>query len=75
MDVKEQIQSAMDKKQAEYADLTRKIEGCEPGAVRQELKKRRNGLTGDVVNLRQQLIQEELKSDNPQNIPRVSFGK
>jgi hypothetical protein len=62
-------------KERQYAELTRKIENLEAGPVRLELKRKRNALGGEMVSLRQQLILKEVESDDPQNVPRLSFGK
>lgn len=69
------IQEEMAVKQRQYDDLTTKINGLPAGPVRFELKKRRNNLSGDIVALRSRIVQQEANSDNPQPVPRVSFGR
>jgi hypothetical protein len=68
------IRETLALKQSEFAEFTRKIENLPIGAVRLELKKRRNAIGGEMVSLRQQLILEEVNAVDPQNVPRVSFG-
>ena len=66
-------QEQLTAKLADYEALMKKIESAEPGMVRQELKRRKNNITGECVVLRQKLIAEELKKDNPRNVPRLPF--
>ena len=68
-------QEELTAKLAEYETLLKKIEAAEPGMIRQELKRRKNNITGECVVLRQKLIAEELKSENPKNVPRLPFSK
>ncbi len=67
------IQEQMNQKQREYDELTRKIGTLQQGEVRRQLKQKRNALTGEIVILRQQLIAEQVGSDNPVDVPRVAF--
>ena len=66
-------QEQLTAKLAEYEALLKKIEVAEPGMIRVELKRRKNNITGECVVLRQKLIEDELKSDNPKNVPRLPF--
>jgi hypothetical protein len=61
-------------KQAEFNELSRKILNLPAGEVRVELKRKRNGLTGQMVLLHQKLIAEQVASDNPQHVPPLNFG-
>ena len=69
----------LEAKQAEFEKLSAQIENIEAGPVRLELKRMRNGLTGEMVVLRQKLIKEQvdiaLAGGTPKNIPTLKFGK
>lgn len=68
-------QEKIDAKRKEYADLSGKIDRLPQGPVRLELKRKRNFVTADLVRLRHERIAEELASDNPQHVPRETFGR
>lgn len=73
------IEQDLEAKKAEYEKLSKQIDSIEAGPVRLELKKRRNALTGEMVNLRQTLISEQIQialaGGTPKNIPTLQFGK
>lgn len=73
------IQEELDLKKIQYAKLCQQIADIDAGPVRVELKRIRNGLTGEMVNLRQKLVQEQidiaLAGGTPKHIPTLSFGK
>lgn len=69
------LQEKLDKKKTEYDAVVKQIAGLEAGPVRVELKRRANGLSGDIVRLRALLIQAELAKENPQNVPRVDLKR
>ena len=73
------VQEELDRKQSEYERISKQIDSVPSGPVRVELKRKRNGLTGEMVTLRQRLIQEQvsiaLAGGTPKEIPTLKFGK
>ncbi len=61
-------------KRLEFDQLKAKIAAMPQGAVRVELKRRCYNLSAEIVLLRQKCIAEELAKDDPQFVPRESFG-
>jgi hypothetical protein len=74
------IQAELQKKKTEFERLTRDIERMDQGPARLAVKRRRAGLSGEIVNLRQQLIEQGLAEYDasgtiPENVPRETFGQ
>ena len=69
----------LEDKKAEFEKLSRQIANIEAGPVRVQMKRMRNTLTGEMVVLRQKLVQAEveiaLAGGTPKAIPTLSFGK
>ena len=68
-------QEKLDAKLAELAEVKRKISGLSEGSVRLGFKRQRAGLTGDIVNLNQDLVAEQMHADNPIDVPMVRLGE
>lgn len=74
------IAEQMAEKRAAYDKLSAEIEKLEAGALRQELKKRRNSLSGEIVRLRVDLINAGIAEYDstgkiPERVPREVFAK
>lgn len=69
MAYKDSLRQEMEGRRREYMEISRRIEGLAMGPVRMTLKQRRNAIAADMVRLRQVLINEELKSEHPQDVP------
>jgi hypothetical protein len=69
--MKDSIRQEIEGKRREFMELSRRIDGLPIGPVRMVLKQKRNAITGQINLLRQMLIKEELKSDNPQHVPKI----
>lgn len=58
----------------QFYELCNRIRGLPVGPVRMVLKQKRNALSGEIVKFRQMLIAEEVKREEPNHVPRVTFG-
>jgi len=72
-------QDQLTAKQIQYETLTARIASLPSGPIRTALKRQRNECTGEMVVLRQMLIQTQidiaLSGGTPVEIPRLQFGK
>lgn len=75
MDTRERLKRQIDEKRAEHDALQKRIETTEIAYVRLALKKQRAALTGQIARLRQALMAENLKADEPEHVPRETFGE
>lgn len=67
------IQERLEASQREFDELTEKIDRQGPGEIRKRLKHRRATLSGEMVTLRQAMINEQMRTEHPQEVSRVRF--
>ena len=57
----------------EFKELGQRIAALPAGQVRLELKRRRNGLTAEILQVNQAMVREQVNSPNPKDVAPVHF--